>query len=658
MKTPQTGTICDRIDLAKKDIDTAEIVSFDIFDTLVHRYVKEPVDVFEMASKHIKKKYKVIYLEHNNFLRNFKKIRVQAEADTRNEFYKKFKTFEITLDDIYERLYYQYDLNLEFLSFLKQAEITMELETIYPNQHVKELYNYAREKNKTIIATTDMYLPKAVIEKILLKCGYDGMSEIFCSGELKYSKHQGDIFPHICKKYKISAQELFHIGDNIESDYNIPVNHSCRAIHLDYKTEIHSSFSYFNEKPYLLTDSLISGVIQKIKLDADPIEPENQYFRIGYEVFGPVFTGYFLWIMNEIKKKPVDKILFFARDGFVLRNLYHKYRDMLGIDIPEEYVYISRVSSLLASFTDFTIDRLWFLFAGRNQKTVAKGLSNLNIDYRDIEEEIERIGFKNASDQIDFSTEKFMSLLIRLPDKIQQSAAAKRASLFNYINKVIGNHNKIAIVDIGWTGNMQGGFGRIAKLINPSIGIDGYYLGTSNGLKRSNLLTNNEYHGYLLNHGSPEDIYSNVLSPGGIELLELAFVAPHGTTLGYGKGEDATPILESDHRDIEYRSMAKQIQEGAYRFIDEIMPIITSLGVENFINTHWTIPFISLVTNPTENDALLLGAITHTDSSVTTSGRLPLAPQLARRLPEGDPAYISGLHRAIWKRGFEKLNKL
>src|SRR5258708_38750264 len=119
------------------------------------------------------------------------------------------------------------------------------------------------------------------------------MWESLCSGEVKDSKHQGDIFPHICKKYKISAQELFHIGDNIESDYNIPVNHSCRAIHLDYKTEIHSSFSYFNEKPYLLTDSLISGVIQKIKLDADPIEPENQYFRIGMKFLVPYLASIF-----------------------------------------------------------------------------------------------------------------------------------------------------------------------------------------------------------------------------------------------------------------------------------------------------------------------------------------------------------------------------
>src|SRR5689334_9209920 len=94
------------IDAIKQKINSVEFISFDVFDTLVHRAVQAPVDVFDLVPRYIKKKHKFLYLEHKQFLKDFKKKRTQAEVNTRLEHYKKYRTYEIKLDDIYEHLFY------------------------------------------------------------------------------------------------------------------------------------------------------------------------------------------------------------------------------------------------------------------------------------------------------------------------------------------------------------------------------------------------------------------------------------------------------------------------------------------------------------------------------------------------------------------------
>ena len=516
------------IDSIKQKINSVEFVSFDVFDTLIHRTVQAPVDIFEMVPKYIKKNQKLLYLEHKQFLKDFKRKRIQAEENARQEHYKKYKNNEIILDDIYAYLLISNNVDIEFLNLLKQTEIELELDTVYPNLYNKELYDFAINANKKVIATTDMYLPTQVIGKILTKCGYTLPYEIFCSGELKCNKTEGDVFAHICEKFKIRPQDILHLGDNIVGDYHVPLKLSINTFHIDYKSIAQKQYKYKNEeRNSTFTESLITGVVQKIKLSE--ASHDNEFYRLGYEVFGAIYTGYFIWLVNELKKKPVDKILFFARDAHFIRNIYLKYKELLDLNIPEEYVYISRASSLLASFTDFNVDRLWHLFGGRVKKTVEKGLANINIDHKEVEHEIEMTGFTNSSEFLRYPDSRFMSLLISIPDKIQTAASTRRTNLHQYIENVIEGYNKLAIVDIGWTGNMQGGFGRIARLINPKISISGYYFGTNGGLRATNLLPDNEYHGYLLNHGFPESLYNKLLWPGRIELLELALVAPHST---------------------------------------------------------------------------------------------------------------------------------
>ena len=67
-----------------------DVISFDIFDTLIFRPFSEPTDLF-------------FFLGEKTGILDFKRLRMQAEAEARTQKYKEEKHYEIKLSDIWSR---------------------------------------------------------------------------------------------------------------------------------------------------------------------------------------------------------------------------------------------------------------------------------------------------------------------------------------------------------------------------------------------------------------------------------------------------------------------------------------------------------------------------------------------------------------------------
>lgn len=135
-----------------------DIVSFDIFDTLIKRDVYKEHDVFDL----IEKRYNATYKDS---IDNFRYLRVEAERIAR----KNSNTEEVSLKEIYisiALLDKTYETRLEVLRLLEEE---IEYEISYPNQLIKEVYDYCLLYKKKIYIISDMYLSKKLIEKILKK---------------------------------------------------------------------------------------------------------------------------------------------------------------------------------------------------------------------------------------------------------------------------------------------------------------------------------------------------------------------------------------------------------------------------------------------------------------------------------------------------------
>jgi HAD superfamily hydrolase (TIGR01549 family) len=178
-------------------VDRFDVISFDVFDTLISRKVANPTDIFDLIEKKTGK-------------RGFAKKRVMAEMYARGKTPKGIE--DVSIDDIYS------ELKNGGFGYLEQNEIDEELDSCYKNPAGYKLYSLAREKNKMIIAVSDMYLPPDIILKILVNAGYPDVSRLFVSGEYGKTKSTGHLFSLVLDELNIDNNKIMHIGDNYRSD--------------------------------------------------------------------------------------------------------------------------------------------------------------------------------------------------------------------------------------------------------------------------------------------------------------------------------------------------------------------------------------------------------------------------------------------------------
>ena len=336
-----------------------KVVSFDMFDTLIARPFLVPLDMFSLLNSYF------IDLFNPIAAIDFSRIRIKSEAELRNINYKN-NIPEVTLDEIYQYISDYYDLDIKKLNLIKDKEKEMELHFCNKRDSGYELYLLAKQLKKRVIVTSDIYLPRDVIEAILKKNKYE-FDKVYLSSELKKTKSDGSLFKYVIEKE--GTNKILHIGDNYESDYMQPKKYDIDSARLIKATDVmmgysdkdvrhcgnlYKHFVLFNQDhtPY----EEISGVRNSVGMIA------NKYFDNPYRTFNsysdfngdPYFIGYYAlgmqtlsickWLLEDAKKNNIDSISFMARDGYLPYKAAKLYSNIIkGYDnIKLNYTYVSR----------------------------------------------------------------------------------------------------------------------------------------------------------------------------------------------------------------------------------------------------------------------------------------------------------------------------
>ena len=186
-----------------KLIQKYEIVSFDIFDTLVQRKVLEPTDVFFLAAKRCL---------NEKAAKHFLLDRIEAENQAR----LRSNNREIRIDDIYQILYKKYG---ELSEVLMQSEIQEEVDQCTGITENIELIKLSNSLGKKVILISDMYLYEQTINTILSKCGISNYEELFLSNRYNAVKGDGSLFAVALNSIDASPKMIIHFGDSIKADY-------------------------------------------------------------------------------------------------------------------------------------------------------------------------------------------------------------------------------------------------------------------------------------------------------------------------------------------------------------------------------------------------------------------------------------------------------
>lgn len=413
-----------------KELLEYDVISFDIFDTLILRPFAKPADLFMIVGKRLNK------IE-------FYRIRVDAEKRARELAMNNKGNHEITIDDIYtiieEKTGIPKDLGI-------RAEIEVEMQYCFANPYMKRVFQLLKEQKKTIVITSDMYLPCGIMEKILIKSGYTGYERLYISCEYDCNKRLGGLYQYIKRDY--FGKKIIHIGDNPISDIQSAKKSNIATIY--YKSVHELGARYRSDGMSSLIGSAYSGIVNTHLHNG--IQIYSPAYEYGFIYGGLYILGFCNWIHSEIKAKNIDKILFLSRDGAIYQEIFgYMFEDMNF-----EYFLWSRIAN--AKYT-CTINKEAFIkkvVLNRAVRSEAKiSISSLleSLSLNTFKSILPQYGLSEKTLVLNENAQMIEKMFIENWDLVNEEYKTEKERLREYIKRKIGDSNKVAIVDVGWLGS-------------------------------------------------------------------------------------------------------------------------------------------------------------------------------------------------------------
>lgn len=319
----------------ENEILKQDLISFDIFDTLLVRKVLYPRDVFLLTE-----------LNANSTgydIKGFAVARVQAEDN---------QPF-CDIGRIYSWLEDYFGWDAETTEKIKALELEIEREVLVLRREVVELLCFARDAGKRIVLTSDMYLPESILVGILSEKGISGYEKILVSCDVKKSKHTG-LFGELLKLCD-APDKILHIGDNPAADGTDCASFGIRTILIPttLMLALERGWRTAIGKASNLMERCLMGLIVS-KLFCNPFQNPNfsewsskdLMKRLGTCVSGSLTVGHLTWLIGKLREAPFAGVLFLARDGWLSYNVYEKIRTRLALPLPV-YYYANRHSAFL-----------------------------------------------------------------------------------------------------------------------------------------------------------------------------------------------------------------------------------------------------------------------------------------------------------------------
>lgn len=411
------------------------IISFDIFDTLIFRPFSEPTDLF-------------YFLGSELGIMDFKRIRIEQEWRARQARFKEKGHYEVTLAEIWNRIEREVGISAEQGMQLEQD---LEMKFCYANPFMLEVFKRLQELEKKIIVVSDMYMPKEFLSELLKKNGYTGISKLYVSCESGCNKGTGKLFLEVVKDF--SEKSIIHVGDNENSDGRMAEKIGITSSIYFNINNLATSYRSYDMSPVI--GGAYRGIVDNHIYQG--LKSYSMEFEYGFIYGGFFVVGYCNFIHSYCQKNHVDKLLFLSRDGDTLKQVY----DKLYPQDKTSYVFWSRSASakLMAEYDRHDYFRRFLYHKVNQHKRIREILTSMDlVDFADrIDKEDEwtagRVRIKSSDLLTDknvnilkeYLIENFAEVLICYREQMEAAEA--------YYHKELDGCRHAAAVDIGWAGS-------------------------------------------------------------------------------------------------------------------------------------------------------------------------------------------------------------
>lgn len=571
-----------------KQLSDYDVISFDIFDTLILRNVTEPTDLFRLVGGKLG-------------IENFETYRVNAEKEAREN--TKKRNQEINIYDIYQVLE-------KYIKIDKQKAIAVEFEVekdfCISNPYLKPIYDKLLEQDKAIIITSDMYWTKEYLIKLLASCGYDGFKDIFVSCEYQENKGSSKLqeiaYQKVGKQYK-----YIHIGDNYLSDIEGSKKINWSTYYYPKCKDI-SNYDTINNS---IVSSINKAIIDNYFYSKDYFY--NPYFEYGFKYAGLLVCGFCEWLDDYAKKNGIDKFLFLARDMDIVHQVYKKFYH----NFDSEYIVISRSAALELNFDDMPEEFIEFYFKPRINTKETLETMLIDSDLEVLLDKLKSSSFKPTDVLTDSNYLDFKNFIYQNKKIISEYFNSSKIAAKKYLEEKIGKSKNIAIIDLGWSGQIFIQLRHfITKNIDKKIKLTGAYIANSNSKKVNYYIESGIMNSYLFSYASNNDLLLNTATYEGntkAMFLEAMFSSKEATLLKYrlDENQDYQFVygISSSNNDL-----ITGVQEGIIEFANFYHKITKKYGYLKISSVDAYTPFHRVSSNYSYNYSIFKDTKEYLDS--------------------------------------------
>ena len=552
----------------------AELVSFDIFDTLFLRRTEDPDQVKYPVGAHIAAQAQQLgitltvdeALESRNQIEDAHREANRQPCGDQECNYLSF--MEESLKQLFGSAYHP-----SILEKVTDYEMEVESATIVVRTGLASWISKAAAAGLKIILISDMYLPSDLLWRLVRAKGLSSaISDVVSSADSLVTKASGQLYRKVGANHNVSPGNWVHVGDNIVSDGIRADEFGIHALNINESLESERKSKLVKLRH--AAESEPSAISRYAKGLMEPLAEERRLdgglYDLGRADLGNILGYFTLRLTERCSELGIDHVYFCAREGYSFQAYWDTFHTVFpdpGHAPTSSYLQVSRLALARASagngLSPLSLRGCLLPEANRSFKHVCRVFG---LDSDTLTGDLKSVGLSLDCDLKKSENIGKAHELLRSEEFQAKVRAQGQASLSN-LKQYLGEngffeHGRVALVDIGWLGTIPHLLESCLEHCSGIPDIHAMYLGATRGMPYENhervegLIYDRRQHNYR------EGLIANFK-----DLLEEALRAPHPSVVDYRMDVGtAAPLLR--HYDDEV-SRSEQRQNENYKSLHE-----------------------------------------------------------------------------------------
>jgi FMN phosphatase YigB (HAD superfamily) len=602
-----------------------DLISFDVFDTVMTRSVGEPSSLFYLLGERLLEQG-ILRGSPEGFARALQSASHRARAAIQ-------PPGDVTLAGIYAELVHGLPYLRDHVEVMMAAELELEQALSRPMPGAAAMIQMARARSRVIAFVSDMYLPEEFIRRLLLNHGLARADDpVYVSNARGRMKSRGGaLFDYVLAKHAVQPDRALHIGDKVQWDYAPARERGMHALLLPYGllNRYEAALEERRCESRGLT-SVLAGASRLARLHGLEKGIPEVMTNVLAGVAGPLLCGFTAWLLERAQAAGIRRLYFLSREGQFLYELAGILNERLKLGLELRYLYVSRQSLNIAVLTDPSDRNLAFALTSTRPYSLRAVLERIGLDPADIGAELHEIGLSARDWDSTISAAQYDRLVKLLQEGrprevLIECATEARALAEGYLeDEGLFEDLPIGLVDTTGVGSQLRTL-NLLRQAKVSASTEGF-LAVRNWHDSLAHTGFPPINGYLADHRAKRG-YGAL--PGVVQMLEVFTRADHGMVVGYRRTDGAVePVLRASHAGDGDGSDVARMRSVVRVFMEEFINGVNSLTERRDARAGLLAAFRTFWEDPTPEEAEFWGGIQYERGSGSEHGVTDLAPRL------------------------------